>query len=126
MADIRHGTASQSLVAPFGSTLTRPQCGKSCQGLRCGHFHVLTTSNARLGQETTDFLGNITIYGPIQVQNPALAGSEVSQTIADSYSWFANEAYWSMTCGKTFGLAQVGDDQDPNCSDAPCSEPASG
>jgi hypothetical protein len=87
---------------------------------------VLTTSNARLGQETTDFLGKITIYGPIRVQTCALAGSESSQTIADSYSWFANEAYWSVTCGKMFGLAQEDDDLDPNCSNAPCSEPASG
>ena len=87
---------------------------------------LLTTSNARLGQETTDYLGPLPIYGPFKVQTRALAGSEASQTIADSYTWFANEAYWSVTCGKKFGLALVTDDQDPNCSDAPCSEPASG
>jgi hypothetical protein len=82
---------------------------------------ILTTSIDRLGQETgdTDPTGE-DIYGPIDTQN--IASDEFAETIADSYTWFATEAFWSAECKKTYGKPQDGDDDDPSCGNQACKD----
>lgn len=63
---------------------------------------------------------DVPIYGPIAAQN--IATSSLPETVADSYTWFANEAFWSKECGKDFGRPQVGDDKDPNCNNDTCED----
>lgn len=83
--------------------------------------HMLTTSIDRLGQETgdTDPAGN-DIYGPIETQD--IASNAFAETIADSYAWFANEAFWTVECGQSYGTPQEGDDEDPNCDNQACED----
>ncbi len=54
-----------------------------------------------------------------------IASTDVAESIADSYSWFANEAFWSKECGRDFGRPQQHDDEDPNCNDTTCKDNAS-
>ena len=61
------------------------------------------------------------IYRPNEVQD--IATSTLSELIADSYSWSANEAYWHTACNRDFGLAEDSDYNDPNRGDRPCREP---
>ena len=66
------------------------------------------------------------IYGIVLVQEIDLADSDGSVVIADSYSWFALESFWSTRCGKDpngFDKAQKGDDDDPLCDNEVCREP---
>ena len=97
-----------------------------CTDMRSPHMPqevspILTTSIDRLGQETGDTdQKNKKIYGPIDTQS--IASNEFAETIADSYVWFANEAFWSAECKKTYGKPQKGDDVDPNCSDQACQD----
>ena len=41
-------------------------------------------------------------------------------TIAHSYTWFANEAYWTAKCRRSFIMALTGDDYGPLCNDNQC------
>jgi hypothetical protein len=41
-------------------------------------------------------------------------------TIADSYTWFANEVYWTAKCRRFFIMALTGDDYDPLCNNNQC------
>lgn len=89
-------------------------------------FHADSLDN-RLGQGTTDDDPDSenpqkpdTIYGPIQTQ--AFGKDVRAITIADSYAWFANEAFWSLECKKSFGAPKEGDDEDPSCGAKACQD----
>jgi hypothetical protein len=77
----------------------------------------------RLGRETgdTDQDGGV-VYGPLATQDIAL--EEFAEKIADSYAWFATEAFWSAECKKTYGRPQEDDDVDPNCGNQACKDTA--
>ena len=64
---------------------------------------LLTTSVTRLGQETGDTLNGEDIYGPIDTQ--AIHKQDSAQTVADSYAWFADEAFWSHECDRSTASA---------------------
>jgi hypothetical protein len=84
---------------------------------------MLTTLINRLGQGTGDEDPNgDDIYGPIETQN--IASNAFAETIADSYAWFANEAFWTVECGRSYGRPQPGDDQDPKCGNQACEDTA--
>jgi hypothetical protein len=84
-------------------------------------YPMLTTSIDRLGQETGDTDPNgKDIYGPIETQD--IASNAFAETIADSYAWFANEAFWTLECAQIYGAPQPGDDEDPNCGDQACED----
>ena len=87
---------------------------------------IRTNKLHRLGGRTVDTISRGTlepleVYGPILTQ--VIAGGEGSQRIADNYSWFANEAFWTAECGRKFGKPQEGDDKDPVCGDEACADP---
>ena len=75
----------------------------------------------RLGSPTHDKfpITKKKIYGPVLAQKIANSASEV---IADSYTWFANEAFWTAECSRQFGKPQEGDDKDPNCDNEACED----
>jgi hypothetical protein len=82
---------------------------------------ILTTSIDRLDQQTGDEdPGGYEIYGPIHTQN--IASNAFAETIADSYAWFAIEAFWTAECGEIYGRPQPGDDEDPNCGNQACED----
>lgn len=82
---------------------------------------MLTTSIDRLGQQTGDEDPNgYEIYGPTNTQN--IASNAFAETIADSYAWFANEAFWTVECGGIYGGPQSDDDEDPNCGNQACED----
>jgi hypothetical protein len=75
---------------------------------------------------TVDTLNGNSVYGCVQTQ--AIADNEEAFYIADSYVWFAMEAFWSKKCGKTFGKPGPGDGNDPKYDNTPGTEahPVSG
>lgn len=82
---------------------------------------MLTKSIDRLGQQTGDEdPDGYEIYGPIDTQD--IASNPFAETIADSYAWFANEAFWTVECGGIYGRPQPGDDEDPNCGNQACED----
>lgn len=60
-------------------------------------------------------------YGPTGTRN---IDKDIATNNADSYSWFANEAMWSVICTKSYGdpIAPQ-DDDDPNCGGTVCKAP---
>jgi hypothetical protein len=78
-----------------------------------------------LPQGAVDKIGNNEFYGPNDVRTLRKAPAPYNgyaQMIADSYTWFANEAFWTNECSRSFGDPVVGDDEDPACADSSCSE----
>ena len=75
----------------------------------------------RLGVPTEDYVNKDGIFGPIKATS--LNTKPISATIAEPYTWFANEAFWSEECKRTFGAPEEGDDDDPACDGKPCIEP---
>lgn len=79
-----------------------------------------------LPQGTIDRVGVMSLYGANEVRALRKAGEPYSghaQNVADSYAWFANEAFWTNECGRSFGDPLPGDDLDPACENNACSEP---
>jgi hypothetical protein len=58
------------------------------------------------------------IYGCQATQDPAVAQTLVVTTIVDLYTWFANEAYWTLKCDRSFTMVLTGDDKDPLFDDS--------
>jgi hypothetical protein len=78
-----------------------------------------------LPQGTSDKIGTTEIYGSIKVRALRKAAEPFSgyaQMIADSYAWFATEAFWTNECSRSFGDPVAGDEMDPACGDSSCSE----
>jgi hypothetical protein len=76
---------------------------------------LLTGNPCRLPKETDD---NDDDYGPTGTRN---IDKTIATNNADSYSWLANEALWSVICTKSYGDPQAPqDDDDPNCGGTVC------
>lgn len=75
----------------------------------------------RLGGPTEDYVNKDGIFGPIKATS--LNTKPISATIAEPYAWFANEAFWSEECKRTFDAPEEGDSDDPACDGKPCIEP---
>ena len=61
------------------------------------------------------------------MQEHDIAGTAFAEVIADSYTWFATEAFWSKECGKNgvdkeFGEPEENDAKDPACGDSTCKD----
>lgn len=88
--------------------------------LRVGNTTNVMISH-RLGSGgTLDYVPNgrdqPVIYGPIDTRNlrQDKDNNVYAERIADSYTWFANEVYWTATCERGFDDPEKGDDQDPD------------
>ena len=81
--------------------------------------HALGSAH-RPADGTDDQLIGKSVYGCIQTQQ--IANSENALYIADSYAMFANEAFWSKQCAKTFSRPGPGDDKDPQFQNTPGTE----
>lgn len=77
-----------------------------------------------LGQGTGDTMpdDDSLVYGCVNVQSPFVAAFDAASMLADSYAWFATEAFWTAHCNTQYGKSQPHDDKDPNCGDVACSE----
>ena len=84
------------------------------------YTHINDLTEDILGQSTVDGFGDEDYYGPFLTQS--IASKPGAVHIADSYAWFAGEAYWSHHCNKKFGSAQKGDAEDKICGGQPCDE----
>jgi len=62
-------------------------------------------------------------YGPTDSRG---IDKNIATNNADNYSWFANEALWSVICTKSYNDPGPGDDDDPNCSNTACKATKSG
>jgi len=77
------------------------------------YTHFKNLVSPPLSKETDD-----DEYGPTGVRG---MNKNKATNNADSYSWFANEALWSVLCTKSYGdpIAPE-DDDDPNCDGIVC------
>lgn len=67
-----------------------------------------------LSKETDDEDGG---YGPTGTRG---LDKNIATNNADSYSWYANEALWTILCQEDYADPQAGDDDDPNCGNTAC------
>jgi hypothetical protein len=82
-----------------------------------------TNDHERLTSGTQEDLpGGRGIYGYRAAKATEVAGTLLVTMIADSYTWFANEAFWTATCGRSFIMALTGDDIDPLCNESQCTD----
>ena len=69
------------------------------------------------------------VYGPYQTQQLALASQAQPFQVADSYAWFASEAWFTQQCKTVtqhYDAAQSGDGKDPRCGNVLCEDGPTG
>ena len=77
------------------------------------------------GIEDVDQSGDEVVYGVYEVQQLRLDDGAQSVLVADSYAWFATEAFWTRKCkksGTVYQPAIAGDAKDPDCDGQQCTE----
>ncbi|ETS79551.1 hypothetical protein PFICI_09404 [Pestalotiopsis fici W106-1] len=58
-------------------------------------------------------------YGPV---NTRKLDKDKALYNADSYAWYATEAFWTKHCDNDYGEPEDDDDKDPNCNDEACQD----
>ena len=75
--------------------------------------------------EDVDQSGEEVVYGVYEVQQLRLDDGSQAVLVADSYAWFATEAFWTRKCknsGMVYQHAIPGDAKDPDCGSEQCTE----
>ena len=69
--------------------------------------------------------GDKIVYGSYEIQQLLKDDEDQPVYVADSYAWFATEAWWTIKCKSITDLydpAEPGDGADPRCDNAVCQE----
>ncbi|RYP93282.1 hypothetical protein DL770_000571 [Monosporascus sp. CRB-9-2] len=78
------------------------------------YTHMTKLVAPPLSKETDDYEDG---YGPLGVRR---LDKNLATNNADSYSWYANEALWTILCQENYDDPQSGDGNDPHCGNGVC------